>query len=241
MKKKQQFNISSYYLLLKYLNSLKLSFRKFHENIKKGKNILMRHDVDFCPEKALEIAKLEKKQNVKSTFFFLVNTNFYNLNATENSEIILEIIRLGHDIGLHFDASFSKTSRSLHFNCRKEVETLEHIINKKVNIISFHRPAEFLLSYNRKVSGLNHTYMKKFTKNIYYCSDSQGLWRFSSPQDILKSVYKKDFTLQLLTHPIWWTTPAKYSSAEKIDLHLKKKYDYYKLLAAHNCIPFAKY
>ena len=70
MKKKQQFNISSYYLLLKYLNSLKLSFRKFHENIKKGKNILMRHDVDFCPEKALEIAKLEKKQNVKSTFFF---------------------------------------------------------------------------------------------------------------------------------------------------------------------------
>ena len=70
MKTVHQFNLSNYTLLLKYLKSFKVSFRKFHENIKEGKNILMRHDIDFCPIRALEIAKLEKKQNIVSTFFF---------------------------------------------------------------------------------------------------------------------------------------------------------------------------
>ena len=52
------------------MKSFKVSFKKFHENIKVGKNILMRHDIDFCPIRALEIAKLEKKQNITSTYFF---------------------------------------------------------------------------------------------------------------------------------------------------------------------------
>ena len=74
--------------------------------------------------------------------------------------------------------------------------------------------------------------MDKYTKNINYCSDSQGLWRFDTPQNILKNNDKKNFTLHLLTHPIWWTTPVKLNAAEKIDFHLKKKYDSSKKIAA---------
>ena len=132
-----------------------------------------------------------KKNKILFQPFFLINTNFYNLYSVENTKIILEILRLGHDIGLHFDASFFKTSKSLNTNCKKELKALENIINTKVKIISFHRPAKFLLSYNRKIAGLDHSYMDKYTKNINYCSDSQGLWRFDTPQNILKNNDKK--------------------------------------------------
>lgn len=241
MKKIHQFNLSSYILLLKYLKSLKLNFKKFDDKINKGRNILMRHDIDFCPLRALEVAKVEKKFNVTSTYFFLVNTNFYNVCSSENNKIITEILKLGHNIGLHFDASFFKTRKSLNINCKRELETLENIIKKKINIISFHRPSKFLLSLNEGIQGLEHTYMNKFTKNIHYCSDSQGLWRFKTPYEILNNMKKKDFSLHLLTHPIWWTTPAKLSPAEKIDFHLKKKYSSLKILAAKNCKPYSKY
>ena len=83
--------------------------------------------------------------------------------------------------------------------------------------------------------------MSKFTKAIDYCSDSQGFWKYNTPKDIIKNKFNKDFTLHLLTHPIWWTTPEKLNPAEKIDFHLKKKYNFFNNLAAFNCKPFSKY
>ena len=41
----------------------------------------------------------------------------------------------------------------------------------------------------------------------------------------------KKFYFTPLTHPIWWTTPGKLNAAEKIDFHLKKKYDSIKVRA----------
>ena len=47
--------------------------------------------------------------------------------------------------------------------------------------------------------------MNKYTKNIDYCSDSQGKWLYSTPEDIItRNANKKVFRIQLLTHPIWW-------------------------------------
>ena len=72
-----------------------------------------------------------------------------------------------------------------------------------------------LLSNDKKLAGYDHTYMKKFTQNINYCSDSQGRWLYDTPEKIIKkSINKKDFKLQLLIHPIWWNiknykTPQK--------------------------------
>ena len=44
-----------------------------------------------------------------------------------------------------------------------------------------------------------------------------------------------------MLHPIWWTTPNNLSPAEKVDLHIKKKYTFIKELAAKNCKPYSKY
>ena len=83
--------------------------------------------------------------------------------------------------------------------------------------------------------------MLKFTKKINYCSDSQGIWRFKNPEEIIKEKNNQKFTLHLLTHPIWWTTPEKYSPEEKVGFLLKKKYNELKHLAAYNCKPFLEH
>ena len=45
-------------------------FKFFHQKILKKGHILLRHDIDFDTKYALNIAKIEKKLNIKSTFFF---------------------------------------------------------------------------------------------------------------------------------------------------------------------------
>ena len=201
----------------------------------------MRHDVDFCPIRALQIAELEKKMKVKSTFFFLVNTSFYNIHSLENNKAILKILNLGHEIGLHFDASLFSNNKSINYECKKEIRILEKVIRKKIYIVSFHRPAKSLLSYEKKIANTEHTYMAKYFKKIDYCSDSQGIWKYNTPLSIIKKKSSNDFTLHLLTHPIWWTTPERLEPAEKVAFHLKKKHSSYHDLAAYNCKPYSVY
>ena len=70
-------------LIYKYEFSINYSFYKkiilkikkktepiLFKNFKNQPSILIRHDIDLDPEFALEIAKIESKLKVKSTFFF---------------------------------------------------------------------------------------------------------------------------------------------------------------------------
>ena len=53
---------------------------------------------------------------------------------------------MGHEIGLHFDASFYSAKDDLNHACKKEISILEKVISRKVNIISFHRPSKIMLN-----------------------------------------------------------------------------------------------
>jgi len=238
---KYKFSISQYKLLLNYFIKLRLNFKKFDDDLTKGQNLIMRHDIDFCPLRALEIAKIEYNFKIPATYFFLINTDFYNLNTLRNKNIISEMIKMNHEIGLHFDAALFKDQKSMNINCKEEIDALEKITLRKVKIVSFHRPAKKILMYNKKIANIDHTYMPKFTKKIDYCSDSQGIWRFKNPKEIIKEKNNHKFTLHLLTHPIWWTTPEKYSPAEKVSFLIKKKHKDIEKLAANSCKPFSTY
>ena len=240
-KKSYKFSIAGYKSLLSLFKTLGVNFRKFNDKLYDGTNVLLRHDIDFCPLRALRIAQIERKMNIKSTFFFLVNTDFYNLNSYENKNVLKEIVNLGHEIGLHFDASTLKKINIINKVCKAEVKVLENLIEKKIYIISFHRPAEDVLLYEKRVADLEHTYMTKFIKKIDYCSDSQGDWRHNNPVNLLKSNKNKNYNLHLLLHPIWWTTPENLSPAEKIAFHLKNKYKDIKKAASLNCKPYLEY
>ena len=128
----KNFSLTSYKYLLKVINSSKKKVITFEEFFRGNNGIIMRHDIDFCPERALHIAKIENDFNIKSTYFVMSNSKLYSLKKQKYLQSIKKIISLGHSIGLHFDPNyyFSK-SGELDYFCNKECESLEKIIKKK--------------------------------------------------------------------------------------------------------------
>ena len=207
---------------LNFINKLKrfYKFKYFDEKINNHNNIILRHDVDYDLDYALNIAKLNSKLRIKSTFFVLLRSNFYNLLSDRSINILKQIYCLGAKIGLHYDETiYTKNFRK---NFLKEIEILENFLNKKINIISFHRPSIKLLNKNKKYFNFNHAYMSKFTKNIKYYSDSMNQFRFGNP---LKSEeFKSKKSMQILLHPIWWQTQFEIDDNKKFsDLFSHKK------------------
>jgi hypothetical protein len=64
--------------------------------------IVLRHDIDFAPGYSLELAQLECDAGIRSTFFVLVDGQFYDPLQTNVIRQIRQIHALGHEIGLHF-------------------------------------------------------------------------------------------------------------------------------------------
>ena len=192
------------------------------------------------PLLALDLALIETKYNISSTFFFLLSSNFYNITSKTNFNAIKKIKNLGHTIGLHFDASIYK-DRELDDCCKNEILILEKIFNIKVNIISFHRPVKSLINTNKKIANYKHTYMKEYFENMSYCSDSEGSWRFENPIEMIdRQINNKNFKMQLLIHPIWWTTSGDLSPISKLNYFLEKKNNCLKEELEKNSKPYMK-
>ena len=52
-------------------------------------------------------------------------------------------------------------------------------------------------------------------------------WGRYNPIEIISNeINKIDFKMQLLIHPIWWTTSGRLSSTSKLDYFLNKKRNY---------------
>ena len=207
---------------ISFINKLKsfYKFKYFDEKINKHNNIILRHDIDYELDYALNIAKLNNKLRIKSTFFVLLRSNFYNLLSPHSIDILKHINYLGAKIGLHYDETiYTKDFRK---NFLKEIAILEKFLKHKINIISFHRPSIKLSNKNKKYFNFNHTYMGKFTKNIKYYSDSMKQFRFGNP---LKSEeFKNKKSMQILLHPIWWQTQFEIDHNKKFsDLFSHKK------------------
>jgi len=56
--------------------------------------IILRHDVDRKPERALQIAKIENSFGIRSTYYFRKNEDVFK------PAMINEIVNMGHEIGL---------------------------------------------------------------------------------------------------------------------------------------------
>src|SRR5260221_10494928 len=67
--------------------------------------IALRHDIDFAPRFSLEMAELEYASAVSSTFFVLVDGQFYNPLDRDVVRQLRRIHALGHEIGLAFPVS----------------------------------------------------------------------------------------------------------------------------------------
>lgn len=194
------------YKKLLILAKKKYEFSFFNLSKNKVPTILWRHDVDISINRAYRLAQIENSLNVKSTYFLHIHSIFYNLFEKNNSELIKNILNLGHQIGLHFEPQFYSeyiSNKQMKQSVKFEKDILEKLFKTKIRAISFHNPTRDILDrFNQeRICGLFNTYGKKF-KNFEYVSDSNGYWRFKRLEDILKE--PEITNLQVLTHPEWW-------------------------------------
>mgnify|MGYP003977849987 CR=1 FL=1 len=171
-------------------------------NANKNNQLIIRHDIDLDIDLALDIAKIENSIGARSTYFFLIASESYNLMSRENIEKVKLIRELGHKISLHFDLMIYK---DVHEGLKNEIETFYTFFNEKIDIISIHRPNVDFLDNSENFFNIKTSYEKIFTKeNISYYSDSGGSFRFGNPVESLD--FKENKNIQLLTHPVWWTS-----------------------------------
>ncbi len=201
-----KFSFKDYKLALKSIKSQHktFSFRDcaelgYDKIINTKKFVIMRHDIEASVDQALKLAELDAKENISSSFFFLL-TGDYNIFSEEDAPKIFKIIGLGHDIGLHYDASFlSSFSSNLSNLINYQSKLIESFFSIKVYAASCHKPMRYgKLSNTGK---LINTYDSKYMVDIKYISDSNQSWREGG---IIKNLKEFD-KIQLLTHDICWS------------------------------------
>lgn len=167
--------------------------------------LLWRHDVDYSLNRALVLAKLERQEGIKATYFINLHSEFYNVNEANQRSLVQNILALGHDLGLHFDGAFYDVTseHDLDRLVALEAEHLHILFGLRPVAFSFHNPVAVHLACEADYyGGLVNCYSKRFKSEIAYCSDSNGYWRFRRLPDVLAEA--KDPCLQVLTHPEWW-------------------------------------
>jgi peptidoglycan/xylan/chitin deacetylase (PgdA/CDA1 family) len=175
-------------------------FCRFDEGIR-DEGVLLRHDVDWSPRSALELARLEAEEGVTATYFVLVTGSFYNALEPLTRRVIEELVDLGHDVGIHFDVGvyFDREPNPDVF--RRQVETdravLRERLEETIDTVAFHNPPEWVL--NRQFEGVRHTYEPEVFESVAYRSDSLGRWRDEPP--FPSGVPDRT---QILVHPGLW-------------------------------------
>ena len=101
--------------------------------------VVWRHDIDLSVHRALRLARIEYEEWVKTTYFILLNSEFYNIFENKIKDRISEILSLGHSLGLHFDptAYSIKNKRELEHYLTFEKGVLENLFDVEIKLFSF--------------------------------------------------------------------------------------------------------
>lgn len=162
--------------------------------------IILRHDIDLSISAALKMAKLEHDLNIKSTYFALFSSNFYNLHDGKTAQTLKQISNLGHEIGLHYDIQqYRLYNQNMNKTLKKETQLLEHLIGRKVYSIARHGEWD-MDPFIKTKEYINANYPK--IRGNLYVHDSCRTWiTLEGLQQLISNPPKK---VQLLVHPGNW-------------------------------------
>ncbi len=235
MSDQREFSVTGYKSLIKGLITHGYEISSFRKVDTASKHLIVRHDVDMCLDAAVEIAVLENQLGVSAHYFVLLRTEMYNLFSKNGLAAVETLLSLGHRVGLHFDASLYSESE-LEEAAEWESGCLQCVTGCEVDMISFHRPTKSLLGRAGLLAGRRHAYQPKYFTDMAYCSDSRGRWDHGYPLDL--EAVKKGQALQLLTHPIWWTTKGAENTVSRLDRFAAGRHQGLRRELACNCEPY---
>lgn len=195
------FSYKGFENLVNALRDVNYTFVDYHTFENYPRCVIMRHDIDNSIEKAVKLAELEERLGVKSTYYTLVTSDFYNPVSKNNQDGLRRILELGHEIGLHFDEMAYDGLDDVVGAVTKEARLLSDILNIPITTVSMHRPSQKTLEANYEIPGMINSYGKIFFNDFKYLSDSRRRWR-EPVLDIIKS--RQYDRLHILTHAIWY-------------------------------------
>ena len=184
--------------------------KNYHDKEIQGNKIcILRHDIDFSMDKALEMAFFEQNHGIYSTYLILVSSDNYNIFSKKNRNILKKLIQLGHTVGLHFDETvYGKDipKEKLIEYIHKEKILLESMVEEKVRVVSMHEPSNHILDMNLEIFEMINSYSEKYFHEYKYLSDSMMRWREDAEAIVREGKYQK---LHILTHPFWYRKTEK--------------------------------
>ncbi len=226
-----KFTYEAYKNLIRKLVEKDYSISDYENFDKYNKCVVLRHDVDYSIDKAFEFAQFENNigLGIKSTYFLLLTTPFYNIVSKENREKVIAIKELGHDIGLHFDElNYNKDYYKFHGGIKnvimQEREIMKNILGFEIKAVSMHRPSENTLKADYDLSPAINSYSKIFFNEFKYVSDSRRRWRENVDEIIETGKYDK---LHILTHAFWYNEKEEDIKTSIKKFVLTAKYDRY--------------
>lgn len=230
----------------RYKEILQLMFSRFqcagYNDVHRASGLaILRHDVDMSPQRALALAKLERDESVRATYFFQLSSRFYSIFEKDIRGIVRDIRVMGHRIGLHFDPDlYADSPRLMTSKLKNEAGILSEVAGVDVSVFSLHNPTlvdpqEYATT---TVGGMTNATATYFREAFTYCSDSNGVWRFRPLVEVIRDPNVKN--IHVLLHPEWWQ-PASMLPRERIQRCIDGRRiaceQYYDSLLAENCRP----
>lgn len=206
------FSYNDYKKLIALLKKNEYEFCDYHNYEEKEKCVILRHDIDSSIEKAYEMACLENRLGVTSTWFILLRTDFYNLASYKSLSLIHEIQKMGHEIGLHFD-EMAYNEGDVVQNIVHEADILSRIIEVPITTVSMHRPSKKTIEADYEIPEIINSYGRTFFNGFKYLSDSRRHWREPVEEIIESNEYMR---LHILTHAFWYS-----EKSETIDVTIR--------------------
>lgn len=229
-----EFSLEGYLALIESIRSQGYQVKRYEDASSSSRHLILRHDVDFDLDQAVRMAELEAKVGACATYFILLRTEMYNALSGEGAKAVLRLAELGHDVGLHFDATlYSPAKAALVAAVREEAAVLSGVVRKAVNVFSFHRPSPDVLNEEVEVDHMINAYNERFFRTFGYCSNSQGAWRHGPP--LAHPALAEGRGYHLLTHPIWWTGEPNASPQQKLESFLKRRIELLDREVQRNC------
>ena len=173
-----------------------------------NKVIINRHDIDGSVHRAAKISAIEKEEGISSVYFVYLHSYMYNPFEKDVTELLKEIARNGHEIGLHYEPWFYGIEKGMDSEFEHyllyEKQIIETLLDVDISTFSFHNPdrGNWTSFGTETVCGLINMYSDYLKENYSYCSDSDGHWRYRRLEDVLLKA--EENKLQILTHPEWW-------------------------------------
>jgi len=204
---RDRFDSETYWWILERVAAANrcVRFRDFGSEDPAEPFFILRHDVDYSPAAALKLAEAEANRGVSATYFLLAGTRYYNLLAPEHAHVARRLAELGHEVGLHYDATFFRPFPRAEWGrlLRAQAQLLSELAGTPVVSIAMHQPALNSGDPFAADSGFINAYDPRFVRDTLYVSDSCRAWRDQAWSMLESGMIPR--RLQLALHPLNWS------------------------------------